>query len=353
MLTLQKTGQFISRKHAVCARLGRAMLFNQMPNYLIAFVTGRCNMDCTYCCNIARSIKESEEMAPYKWADAVRNTGALIHLTITGGEPFMRQDIDELILAMVQSSGVPDVSINTNGYFTGRICETAENILTALPGIHLTIAISLDGPPEIHDMLRNKRGAASAAFDTITGLSLLKKNFSNLKVRIQSLLVPENAGILMSFFNDSEALPVDFHEIIFPRDIDNGHSISYASLIDAYGKIAGRQQIRNSPEGRMFHALYNSILNSIKGGRQSSSCHAGGRLVEILPDGPVIGCEMAKVTGKSTIGFVGNTERLIDICNSKAADHFRREIARSCSCTFECSMICNLIFNPMTWHYFL
>ncbi len=340
---------------AMYSRLARAFIMREIPNYLIAFVTGECNMNCRFCCDAAQDMRKRNELSPAQWANALKDAKALLHLTVTGGEPFMRDDLDELIIAIAKSSGVPDISINTNGFLTEKIYETVKQILLALPNITLTIAVSLDGPPEIHDRLRNKKGSADAACKTISKLSMLKDKSPHLKTRLQSLVVPENADKLEKFINETVAWPLDFHEIIFPRDFNN-KSKYRQSLIDNYRELAAKQltkyKITNPSTLKMkiFSVLYKNILRNLDEGYYCAPCPAGGRLVEIFSDGTVVGCEMSKVKGKSEFGTVGNSEiTLADLCKTPKAERFRREVAANCSCTFECAQICNIVFNAKNW----
>ncbi|GBE40260.1 cyclic pyranopterin monophosphate synthase 1 [bacterium BMS3Bbin09] len=337
------------------SRFARAFIMREMPNYLIAFVTGDCNMNCRFCCNAAQDMRKRNELSPAQWANALKDSRALLHLTVTGGEPFMRDDLDELIIAIAESSGVPDISINTNGFLSSKIYETVEKILLALPNITLTIAVSLDGPLEIHDRLRNKKGSAVAAYKTISSLSMLKDDFPNLKTRLQSIVVPENAGKLDKFIHETNAWPLDFHEIIFPRDCNNKNGYKQ-SLVDSYRKLAAKQVINykltktSTLKTKIFRLLYKNILRNLDEGYYCAPCPAGGRLIEIFSDGTVVGCEMSKVKGKSEFGTVGSTENtLADLCKTPKAEQFRREIAANCSCTFECAQICNIVFNAKNW----
>ena len=340
-------------------RLARAFIRGDMPNYLIAFVTGRCNMSCSFCCEAAQKMRQKEELSPDQWADALKGARALMHLTVTGGEPFMRDDLDKLVIAIAETSGVPDISINTNGYYTEKILRVVEKMLTALSNINLTIAISLDGPSGIHDRLRNKKGASEAACKTIAGLNLLKGDFPNLRIRIQSLVLQENADILEKFLDETAGWPIEFHEIIFPRDVNNG-SKPIQSLVDNYRKLAEKQLTKDRKtnttylKGNIFRVLYKNVLRELDGDYYNNPCLAGGRLVEVFPDGTVVGCEMAKVKDKAVIGFIGDSKKkLVDICRSGKADRFRREIALKCSCTFECAQVCNIVFNVKNWRELL
>ncbi len=42
----------------------------------------------------------------------------LLHLILTGGEPFLRSDIEEIAGVFYKNSGTKSISIPTNGFFT-------------------------------------------------------------------------------------------------------------------------------------------------------------------------------------------------------------------------------------------
>ncbi len=332
--------------------MAKALMLNRMPNYVIAFVTGRCNMQCSFCCYAARTTRESPEMTPQQWAHAVSGTDALLHLTITGGEPFLRQDLQEIILSMVDSCGVPRLSINTNGFYTDRIRSTVDSLMKKLRGIELCLSISLDGPETFHDKVRGCPGAFAAARKTIDEVGYIRNEYPNFSLRVSSLLQPNNEKILDDFLDNTDSWPVDFHEIILVRDVPEKVQ---QGLAETYARLTKRQLERaslrysKSIDWRIGRVLREDILERIYDSKDPSPCLAGGRMVELLSDGTVRGCEVGKMWDYSIIGNVAASGmRLVDIVKSEKAAVFRKR-ASTCQCTFECASSCTTVFRPLRW----
>jgi len=77
-------------------------------------VTGRCDLDCTYC-NAAAERTETAELSAdeiARIAAAARIAGART-VRLTGGEPLMREDLEEIV-GRVRSAGVEEVALTTN-----------------------------------------------------------------------------------------------------------------------------------------------------------------------------------------------------------------------------------------------
>ncbi len=334
-------------------RLARAVVARQMPNYVIAFVTGRCDMNCGRCCDAARRSRGSDELTPAQWADAVAGASALLHLSITGGEPFLRDDLVECVAGMVRASGVPRVSINTNGFRSAAIASATGALLEALPRTDLAVAVSIDGPAAVHDELRRRPGAAAAARETIDRLAPLRQDHPRFTVRIQSLLQPGNADALEGFLAETAAWPVDFHEVILLRDVD---AATQGSLLPAYERLTALQLERAAAryaggvEWRLFRSLRREVIARVRSKDGGGPCLAGGRMLEVLPDGSVVGCEVGRMLDTAAIGEVGRSgARLVDVARSPRARAFRRDVARRGRCTFECAITTNRVFRVRRW----
>src|SRR4030042_1873263 len=91
-------------------------------SYLIFFVTSKCNARCKMCFYWreiadahARKILSLEEIGRI-----ARNFKNLIYVSITGGEPTLREDVDEIVYRFYASSGTRFVNITTNGLLPER-----------------------------------------------------------------------------------------------------------------------------------------------------------------------------------------------------------------------------------------
>jgi MoaA/NifB/PqqE/SkfB family radical SAM enzyme len=117
--------------------LAKAALFQDAPVYVQFYVTARCNLTCEQC-NIIYANSDVAECSIDQIkgiADNFAEMGVAIVL-LTGGEPFARKDLPEIINAF-ESRGV-HVRMQTNGY------ASEEQIIAAIEAGGKDVSISLD-----------------------------------------------------------------------------------------------------------------------------------------------------------------------------------------------------------------
>ena len=117
--------------------LAKAALFQDAPVYVQFYITARCNLTCEQC-NIIYTNSDVRECTideVKRIADNFAKMGVAIVL-LTGGEPFARKDLPEIIQAF-ESRGV-HVRMQTNGY------ASEEQIARAVEAGGKDISISLD-----------------------------------------------------------------------------------------------------------------------------------------------------------------------------------------------------------------
>ena len=127
---------FLSLRNA--KNLGLSILgIRKSPSYVQFYITSRCNLTCKQC-NIIyanANVREVTIMEVEKIAENLSKIGLGIIL-LTGGEPFMRQDLPEIIHAF-DSRGI-HVRTQTNGL------ATKEQLIAAAQAGARDISISLD-----------------------------------------------------------------------------------------------------------------------------------------------------------------------------------------------------------------
>jgi len=84
---------------------------------------------------------------------------SLIHLTITGGEPFVRKDFFEIIDNIILSCDVSRIIIKTNGFYTDRIKDFVPKLINKHKNVEFTLFISLDDLERVHNTVKNFKGA--------------------------------------------------------------------------------------------------------------------------------------------------------------------------------------------------
>lgn len=164
-------------------------------------ITHNCNYGCSYCifsCDKKRVDGELTTEECFHVIDELVKNG-FKHLKITGGEPFIRKDIVE-ILEYASKDLIVDISTNAS-LITKEIVSKLNNI--NLKMIH----VSLDGEKDEHESVRGKNTYER----TIKGLEALK--LSKNKVRIGSVIHLNNENNLEGLIVDSIRLKAN--EIIF------------------------------------------------------------------------------------------------------------------------------------------
>ena len=133
--------------------------------YLLLCVTWRCNSRCVMC-NIWRKPRGYEmSVEDYQRLSEDKALKHLRELDCTGGEPFLRKDLEEIIEVFIRNHEIKSVTIPTNGFLTRRIEDFYYNVRQFYDG-WLHIGLSIDGYGENHDKIRGVKGAFKMAFRT-------------------------------------------------------------------------------------------------------------------------------------------------------------------------------------------
>ncbi len=128
--------------------------------------TFRCNGKCHMCNIWKHPTQPSEELEP-KYLEKLPPG---LRINITGGEPMIRKDIDEIFEILYPKAHLLELS--TNGYFTDRIVALAEKYPMIL------IRVSIEGLPRLNDKLRGIPNGFEHALRTI--LELKKTRCKNI-----------------------------------------------------------------------------------------------------------------------------------------------------------------------------
>ncbi|MDM8516306.1 SynChlorMet cassette radical SAM/SPASM protein ScmE [Desulfobacterales bacterium HSG16] len=147
------------------------------PKSLELAITNRCNLRCTYCSHFSSEGDTGEDLPLERWLSFFEelNQCAVMDVSIQGGEPFIRQDLTEIIDGIVKNR--MRFSILTNG--TLITDEMASFIKST--GRCDQIQVSIDGSTsEIHDTCRGKGNFLKS----VDGLEILRKNGIPVTVRV-------------------------------------------------------------------------------------------------------------------------------------------------------------------------
>ena len=170
----------------------------QPTNAIIAVTLG-CNARCKMC-DIWR-IKVNGEV---KSSFYERLPLGLRDINITGGEPFLREDLPEIIRTIKNQCPKAKIIISTNGFTPCRIKKQMQKIIKFKRDIG--VAVSLDGFGKIHEELRGFPGGFSLALETIRFL----KELGIKNIKIAFTLGNQNINQLKRIYQLSNELNVEF-----------------------------------------------------------------------------------------------------------------------------------------------
>ena len=145
----------------------------QKPVDAVVAVTYRCDSRCNMC-NIWQ-LPPGEELAPEQFRKLPRT---LRDINITGGEPFLRDDLVEIARILDEHCNHPRMVISTNGFERRRIAHAAPGAPEDREKCRL--AVSLDGIGEKHDEIRGISGGFDKVVETLKQLRTI--GYRNVRV---------------------------------------------------------------------------------------------------------------------------------------------------------------------------
>ncbi len=168
-------------------------------SYMILYVTGKCNFRCGFCFYHAKIQKDgkADELCLDEMEKISRGTGPLIQLSLTGGEPFLRNDLPDITECFIRNTHVKYITVPTNASLTDRIVAYLEQVLPRHPGTFFRIAFSIDAIGTPHDTLRNAPGSYRKIQQSYEAVSPMRKKYSNLVLDCNSVFSSTNEDSIL------------------------------------------------------------------------------------------------------------------------------------------------------------
>jgi len=307
------------------------------PIFLHLPVTMNCNLRCPYC-YVWRNPKKDElslqEIKNILSNKVVRN---LIAIAISGGEPFIRDDVVDIASAIIERiPNLTELTFATNGFFSEKIISNIHEILD-MAGLDVYVKVSIDGLESKHDKIRGK-GTFSKAMSTLEGLRKLKEKGHNLSVSIGFTVVDENIENIWEvydkfkdeydfFFKPAQTFPIG--ELPISED-------TRRTLIEFTSLFLEREFKKKASVWQSSRKLYfKYLLDFLRHPNvRPVPCSASFSFLSILPDGNVYACSVSGLK-------LGNVrEKPIDeIWYSPISFDIRKKIkGGDCTCCTACDL---------------
>ena len=133
---------------------------------VILAITYQCNSRCQMC-----GIWKKANPEIFSLGSIENIPGGLRDINITGGEPFLSQDIVLIVKRLTDKSPRASFIISSNGFATEIILSRMKEILEINPRVG--VAISIDGIGRVHDTVRGIPGGFQKAIATVEALQKL------------------------------------------------------------------------------------------------------------------------------------------------------------------------------------
>lgn len=127
-------------------------------------------------CNIWQK-QPKEEVKPSIYLNLPKS---IDDINITGGEPFLRPDLIDILDRIFARCSPRKLDISSNGFLTDRIIAIGQEILQRHYKGKVAINLSLDGIGEVHDNIRGVAQAYNKVIITMEGLKSI--GFNNISI---------------------------------------------------------------------------------------------------------------------------------------------------------------------------
>jgi len=293
-------------------------------------VTYRCNARCTMC-NIWK-VKEHNDLEPRHYENV---PDTLKYINISGGEPFLRSDLVEIIGVLSKRNPRAHILISTNGFLPERVVEAVAEARRTHK--RLGVGVSIDGLEETHERIRGIPGGFKRALRTV---ELLRDSLGLRDIRIAFTLQDDNIDQLLPVYELSRQLGVQFTWVVaqtsshyFQNDSGvGGHWSGQVALDGAALELVRRQLLSGRPKdwARGYFSYGNWLKAS--GKPRPIRCRAASRFFFVAPNGSVYACNVRDL-------YLGNIakEPWEQIWSSERAEQVRAEVA---ACRDDCWMVC-------------
>ena len=304
------------------------------PEALSMEVTRRCVARCVMC-NIWQ-MPAVPELAADDWLKLLESPvlSRLKELDVTGGEPFLRNDIVELLLGIgrlkkTNLRSLCSVAITTNGFLTDKVLKDVGAVIAPLEqaGVTLVFACGFDAVGEVHDRIRNFKGGWERLNATLEGLKGLREKHPSLVLGIKTTVTRYNIDELdkvCRYADEHGLFTIISPYILTANRYDNiGKEDSLAFSSEELEKL---RNFYNTPRFRWSY-YRNELLGFLDTGRMGKPCSAGFNYFFIRSTGDLYSCPIINV-------LLGNVKDapLEKLIRTAEAARFRRNILKFPEC---------------------
>lgn len=274
-----------------------------MPTFFLIDMTNRCNLGCAYCLRVpthlgkAISPERLQDVCRYILAHCRRHQLERITIQPWGGEPLL--ELDRVLEIRRFFDHSPDIQVEITVETNGTLLT--KEMLEQLRAHRISISVSLDGTPDIHDLQRRDRGgkptsarvregilaAKAAGYHDLGGICVLTDHSVGRVREILDYCETQlgMGGVKLNLMRQP-AYPCEGVRALDDKEIQ----AMSAEIVEAVeGLIARGSRLK---ESGVLDRLQNLLFRSESNICHSCGCCGGMRMVSFDMDGLIYPCEL-------------------------------------------------------------
>ncbi len=284
-------------------------------------VTYRCNARCTMCNRYKAPSKPEEELS----VETIRKLPPMYFTNITGGEPFIREDLPEIVRELYKKSD--RIVISTNGFFTDRIVALCKEFP------QIGIRISIEGLEQTNNEIRGLEDGFNRGYSTLKKLREMGMTDVGFGMTVQD----KNAPDLVPLYQLSNEMGMEFATASLHNSfyfVEAKNIIHDRPMVAQNFEALCNALLRSWSPKKWFRAYFNhGLINYIYGQKRLLKCDMSFDTFFIDPYGDVMPCNGTK--DKEVMGNL-NTQSWDELWSSEAAEAVRKKVR---CCDRDCWMI--------------
>ncbi len=328
------------------------------PPFVTLYVTTKCDEKCIHCFYWDQlNPKPNRDFSLEEFDRTLASMGEIYNLFVGGGEPFLRPDLAEILLAAARRNRVANLFTPTNGQHTERVVEVLERTLAAAPEMRFHLNLSVDhADPAEYDRIRGREGAWDRMLRTAEAIRPLRRRFPNLIVHTLTTVMRDNQADILRIHEELKRIfepdgasynwcrgnPLD------PRQTEVDPA-SYRALRERLESDWADGTLR--PPGPSSYSQANHVLDqriretvertAVEQTAQFS-CVSGRLACVIYSNGEVVECEVKN----SALGNLREVDYDFKrLWFTEKAKDVAQEAADGCFCTHECGHYASAIYD--------
>ncbi|MBQ8598951.1 MAG: radical SAM protein [Oscillospiraceae bacterium] len=284
-------------------------------------VTYRCNARCTMCSRYKAPSKAEEELS----LETIQKLPPMYFTNITGGEPFLREDLKEIVRELYKKSD--RIVISTNGFFTDHIVDLCREFP------QVGIRISIEGLEATNNEIRGLDDGFNRGYSTLKTLVEMGMKDVGFGMTVQD----RNAAELLPLYQLSDQMGMEFATASLHNSfyfVESKNIIHNRPMVAEQFETLVNELLRSNSPKKWFRAYFNhGLINYIYGQKRLLPCNMSFDTFFIDPYGDVMPCNGTRE--KEVMGNL-NRQSWEQLWNSEEAENVRRKVR---CCDRNCWMI--------------